>query len=71
MRQRSAQVLESGRLQGGDSMEQFDPAILRRLAARYRQRAKTEPGKAELFEGIPADMEAYARIVARTSPAIG
>jgi hypothetical protein len=52
-------------------MEQFDPAILRRLAARYRQRAKTEPGKAELFEGIAADMEAYARIVARTSPAIG
>lgn len=41
-------------------MHKFDPVVLRRLAARYRERATTEPEKAELFLEIAADMEAHA-----------
>ena len=41
-------------------MERFDPAMLRKLAARYRERALSEPDKAELFAEIARDMEAHA-----------
>jgi hypothetical protein len=41
-------------------MNTFEPAILRRLAARYRERAVTEPDKAEVFVQIAKDMEAHA-----------
>ena len=41
-------------------MHTFDPAILRKLAARYRERAATEPSKAELFLEIARDMETHA-----------
>ncbi len=41
-------------------MHEFDPALLRRLAVRYRARAQTEPGKAILFCEIARDMEARA-----------
>lgn len=41
-------------------MHTFDPEILRRLAARYRERAITEPSKAELFLAIARDMETHA-----------
>ena len=42
-------------------MHDFDPAVLRRLAARYRERALSEPEMAELFHEIADDMEAHAR----------
>ncbi|HEU4651730.1 MAG TPA: hypothetical protein VFS49_09980 [Croceibacterium sp.] len=42
-------------------MKDFDPAMLRRLAARYRERAETEPDMADTFRKIAADMEAHAR----------
>lgn len=41
-------------------MNTFDPALLRRLAARYRERAKTELDKAHVFMEIADDMEAHA-----------
>ena len=43
-------------------MQHFDPAMLRRLAAKYRQRAQTEPDKKRLFLEIARDMEAHAAL---------
>jgi hypothetical protein len=42
-------------------MQEFDPALLRRLAARYRERANEEPIRASLFREVADDMEAHAR----------
>lgn len=42
-------------------MQTFDPEILRKLAARYRERAVTEPSNAELFLEIGRDMETHAK----------
>jgi hypothetical protein len=42
-------------------MQDFDPSMLRRLASRYRARARNEPEQAELFSQIADDMEADAR----------
>jgi len=42
-------------------MQDFDPKMLRKLASRYRERAKSEPDRAELFVEIATDMEAYAK----------
>ena len=42
-------------------MQDFDPAMLRRLAYRYRERARIEPERAELFIEIASDMEAHAQ----------
>ena len=42
-------------------MQDFDPAMLRKLAARYKERARDEPGMADLFTEIANDMEAHAR----------
>lgn len=39
---------------------QFDPKLLRKLAANYRRRAKSEPSKARLFLEIAVEMEAEA-----------
>jgi hypothetical protein len=41
-------------------MHTFDPEILQKLAARYRERAGREPAKAELFLEIARDMETHA-----------
>ena len=41
-------------------MHTFDSEILRKLATRYRERAVTEPSKAELFLEIARDMETHA-----------
>lgn len=41
-------------------MQEFDPALLRKLAARYRRRAEAEPESAELFLEIAKKMEADA-----------
>lgn len=51
----------------GRVVQQFDPAILRQLAARYRERAKAEPEQAELFESIAADMEAHAQLAEKSA----
>lgn len=51
----------------GESMYDFDPVVLRRLAARYRERAKSEPDKAKLFAEIANDMEAHAERVSPSS----
>lgn len=45
----------------GKSMHDLEPSMLRRLASRYRDRARSEPDKAQLFEQIANDMEADAR----------
>jgi hypothetical protein len=42
-------------------MQDFDPALLRKLASRYRERAKDEPERAALFAEIANDMELHAR----------
>jgi len=42
-------------------MKDFDPILLRRLAARYRERAKSEPESSAVFQEIARDMEAHAR----------
>ena len=52
-------------------MHTFDPEILRKLAARYRERAVTEPSKAELFLEIARDMETHAEQAQELSEALG
>jgi hypothetical protein len=47
-------------LVGGSRMDSFDPKLLRRLANRYLERAKSEPDKARIFLEIAKDMEAHA-----------
>ena len=37
----------------------FNPEMFRKLAARYRERAVTEPSKAEPFLEIARDMETH------------
>jgi hypothetical protein len=49
-------------------MHDFDPAMLRKLAKRYRERAETEPDKAALFRSIANDMEAHAELVEEAQP---
>lgn len=41
-------------------MGEYDPAILRKVADDYRQRALTDPAKAALFVQIATGMEAEA-----------
>lgn len=48
-------------------MRTFDPAMLRRLASKYRERAKTEPDRASLFLEIARDMETHARLTEQTA----
>ena len=52
-------------------MQTFDPEILRKLAARYRERAVTEPSKAEPFLEIARDMETHAEQAQELSEALG
>lgn len=42
-------------------MHNYDPEMLRKLAATYRGRAITEPDKARVFLEIASDMESHAR----------
>lgn len=44
-------------------MQNYDPKLLRKLAATYRDRATTEPDKARVFLEIASDMEAHARLI--------
>jgi hypothetical protein len=46
-------------------MQTFDPKMLRRLAARYRERAESEPEMARVFTEIARDMEAHAELTAQ------
>ena len=46
-------------------MKDFDPAMLRKLAARYRERAVSEPHMARTFNEIANDMESHARLLER------
>lgn len=41
-------------------MHNYDPKLLRRLAATYRARAETEPDMAHTFRQIAHDMEGHA-----------
>lgn len=49
---------ETGR---DESMHNYDPKLLRKLAATYRARATTEPDRARVFLEIARDMEMHAR----------
>lgn len=44
-----------------ESMHNYDPKLLRKLAATYRARASTEPARARVFLEIARDMEMHAR----------
>ena len=49
---------ETGR---DELMHNYDPKLLRKLAATYRARATTEPDRARVFLEIARDMEIHAR----------
>ena len=42
-------------------MHNYDPKLLRKLAATYRARATTEPERSRVFREIADDMESHAR----------
>jgi hypothetical protein len=44
-------------------MHNHDPKMLRKLAATYRPRAITEPGRANVFLEIAKDMEKHAGLI--------
>ena len=44
-------------------MYSYDPKLLRKLAATYRNRAAVEPDRARTFLEIADDMEAHARLI--------
>lgn len=44
-------------------MYNYDPKLLRKLAATYRMRATTEPDNARIFLEIADDMESHARSI--------
>ena len=50
----------TGRISGRRT-DGFDPKLLRKLAALYRQRAASEPTRATTFLEIASDMEAEAQ----------
>lgn len=50
-------------------MHNHDPKLLRKLAATYRARAITEPGRARVFLEIADDMESHADRMEGKSPA--
>ena len=47
-------------------MHTYDPKLLRKLAATYRERAVSEPEKALIFLEIADDMESHARRIEGT-----